>query len=177
MARGRWRSIHVSRTAARGLRLAVIALAVGSGSLARTATCISMDGPWIPDRVAGARSRGLEAAWRDRDLFDWGEYAIWHLSPSLRVSIDGRRETVYSDTVLREHDAMNAGTPDGIAYLQRLDPEYVWVPAEFERLRGWLETHGYRIDLHTEQSFVAVRTDQPIVTMKGAPEGACFPGP
>ena len=29
-------------------------------------------------------------------FFDWGEYIIWHLSPRVRVSIDGRRETVYS---------------------------------------------------------------------------------
>jgi len=29
-------------------------------------------------------------------FFDWGEYIIWHLSPAVRVSIDGRRETVYS---------------------------------------------------------------------------------
>ena len=27
--------------------------------------------------------------------FDWGEYAIWHLAPRIRVSVDGRRETVY----------------------------------------------------------------------------------
>jgi hypothetical protein len=29
-------------------------------------------------------------------FFDWGEYIIWHLSPNVRVSVDGRRETVYS---------------------------------------------------------------------------------
>lgn len=27
--------------------------------------------------------------------FDWGEYAIWHLGPRVRVAIDGRRETAY----------------------------------------------------------------------------------
>jgi hypothetical protein len=179
----RWRAVSlafdpISRTAARGLWLAVVALAVGSGmAVARTATCISMDGPWIPDRAAGRALVASKPHGKIVTFFDWGEYAIWHLSPSLQVSIDGRRETVYSETVLEEHDAMNAGTPDGIAYLQRLDPEYVWLPARFGRLRGWLETHGYRIDLHTEQSFVAVRADQPPVTPNGAPEGGCFPGP
>jgi hypothetical protein len=29
--------------------------------------------------------------------FDWGEYVIWHLGPNVKVSMDGRRETVYSD--------------------------------------------------------------------------------
>jgi hypothetical protein len=31
--------------------------------------------------------------------FDWGEYVIWHLGPRVKVSIDGRRETVYSDRI------------------------------------------------------------------------------
>lgn len=28
-------------------------------------------------------------------FFDWGEYVIWHLSPDVKVSLDGRRETAY----------------------------------------------------------------------------------
>ncbi len=28
--------------------------------------------------------------------FDWGEYVLWHLGPAIKVSIDGRRETLYS---------------------------------------------------------------------------------
>jgi hypothetical protein len=35
--------------------------------------------------------------------FNWGEYVIWHLGPGAQVSVDGRRETVYSDAVYREN--------------------------------------------------------------------------
>lgn len=35
--------------------------------------------------------------------FDWGEYVIWHLAPRIRVSMDGRRETVYPESVYREY--------------------------------------------------------------------------
>ncbi|OQX16091.1 MAG: hypothetical protein BWK80_40465, partial [Desulfobacteraceae bacterium IS3] len=35
--------------------------------------------------------------------FTWGEYAIWKLYPDCKISIDGRFETVYSDTVIRDH--------------------------------------------------------------------------
>jgi hypothetical protein len=28
--------------------------------------------------------------------YNWGGYAIWHLGPDIKVSIDGRREMVYS---------------------------------------------------------------------------------
>lgn len=31
--------------------------------------------------------------------FSWGEYLIWHLGPKVKVSIDGRRETLYSPAV------------------------------------------------------------------------------
>lgn len=34
--------------------------------------------------------------------FDYGEYAIWHLRDRVLVSMDGRRETVYPDSVYSE---------------------------------------------------------------------------
>ena len=41
--------------------------------------------------------------------FDWGEYVIWHLGPEVKVSIDGRRETVYSDESLPPIARLRAG--------------------------------------------------------------------
>jgi hypothetical protein len=35
--------------------------------------------------------------------FTWGEYAIWHLYPDCKVSIDGRFRTVYPESVIRDH--------------------------------------------------------------------------
>lgn len=35
--------------------------------------------------------------------FDWGEYALWHLGPGVKVSVDGRRETVYSPEVYQQN--------------------------------------------------------------------------
>jgi len=35
--------------------------------------------------------------------FNWGEYAIWHLYPKCRVSIDGRFRTVYPQSVIDDH--------------------------------------------------------------------------
>ena len=48
--------------------------------------------------VEAAQLQGRLVVW-----FDWGEYAIWHFAPALRVSIDGRRETVYTDQVMQKH--------------------------------------------------------------------------
>ncbi len=42
--------------------------------------------------------------------FDWGEYLIWHLGPEAKVSIDGRRETVYSDESYQQSRDLERGT-------------------------------------------------------------------
>ena len=35
--------------------------------------------------------------------FDWGEFAMWHLYPNMRVSIDGRFRTCYPEQVIQDH--------------------------------------------------------------------------
>jgi hypothetical protein len=35
--------------------------------------------------------------------FDWGEYCLWKLYPQCRVAIDGRYETVYPPSVIKEY--------------------------------------------------------------------------
>ncbi|MBN1302890.1 MAG: hypothetical protein JXA13_00540 [Anaerolineales bacterium] len=42
--------------------------------------------------------------------FNWGEYIIWHLGPEVRVSMDGRRETVYSERIYRQYGNFIYGT-------------------------------------------------------------------
>ena len=168
----------LSRAEARGLALGIVVLALVSiAATARQSSCVLIGGPWIPDRNAGAALAATTTRGRIVTYFDWGEYAIWHLAPRLRVSIDGRRETIYSDAALARHDALEAATPDGLAYLRQLDPTYVWLPARFTTLRDWLATHGYRIDVQTAMSFVAVRSDQPVLQPVPAATTACFPGP
>jgi hypothetical protein len=172
------------RVSARSTRAQVmtgVTAVVGAGALAawlawRSWSCIPIFGEWVPDR---ASAQVLERAEPGRlvTLFDWGEYAIWHFGPRLRVSIDGRRETVYSDARLAEEDAIVAGTAAGLATLESWRPEYVWLPARSAATKRWLVAHGYRIDAETSRAFVAVRGDLP--ALGGASESvrpACFPG-
>lgn len=35
--------------------------------------------------------------------FSWGEYVLWHLGPRVKVSIDGRRETLYSEEIYQQN--------------------------------------------------------------------------
>jgi hypothetical protein len=58
-------------------------------------------------------------------FFDWGEYVIWHLAPNVRVSVDGRRETIYSPAALVENLAFLWGTGDWDALLDERPTDLV----------------------------------------------------
>lgn len=86
--------------------LSLVAATALLGLAASEARCIRIRPPSTPrgypvpavDLLARSGVSGNLAV-----AFDWGEYAIWHLAPRVRVSIDGRRETVYPETVYQEY--------------------------------------------------------------------------
>ncbi len=164
------------RTAAAVILLATCGLSLWLGT--KSFRCIGVDTPRAADQAAVGLLRGA-APGRLVTFFDWGEYAIWHLGPAVRVSMDGRRETVYSDARLEEHAAILEGRRDGLAALAVWRPEYVWLPATSARTREWLVAEGYRVEHESDQSFVAVRADLPsLAPPTPAPPSAtaCFPG-
>jgi hypothetical protein len=62
----------------------------------------------VPDRLMP--DSDVAAYVKDRKLtgnvlmwFDWGQYSIWHFGPGLKVSMDGRRETVYGEELISAH--------------------------------------------------------------------------
>jgi hypothetical protein len=78
--------------------------------------------------------------------FNWGGYAIWHLGPRIKVSIDGRYDSIYSqknlfqngqfmqglgdwDALVEENNTEMAlvRKVDAINNLLRLDPDWVLV--------------------------------------------------
>ena len=158
--------------------LAIASIAGAGWILSSSLRCVAVEGDWIPDAGAARRLQGAVPG-RLVTFFDWGQYAIWHLSPTLEVSMDGRRETVYSDARLDEHGAILNGTPDGLRTLERWSPEYVWLPATSTVTRAWLLSRGYRLEYETGKSFVAVRHDLPVLPEPPANrshELGCFPG-
>ena len=152
---------------------AALTLMTAPGPIRIALTCLPIEGGWAPDRAAAAQLRGR--AGRLWTTFDWGEYAIWQFGPELRVSIDGRRETVYSDAVIALHRDAERGEPSAIARLTALRVEYFWLPSSLTAMRAGLVAAGYRIDVDTGSSFVAVRGDLPVLAGDAAPLPACFP--
>jgi hypothetical protein len=163
------------RLIAAGLCTAAVILAAFVAS--KSLTCVRTEGTWIPDAEAAAVLTNAPAG-RLVTFFNWGEYALWHFGPRLRVSMDGRRETVYSESRLLEHDGIIRGTPLGFSTLANWNAEYVWLPADTGATRTWLLANGYRIDKETARSYVATRRDIPVLNDGGRriqPGGGCFP--
>lgn len=140
-------------------------------------TCVRiLDSPYAPDTRAAEALRGTSG--RLVTYFDWGEYVLWHFGPALKVSIDGRRETVYTDATVAEQRAIVEGTPVGLAVLDRIDPDYVWLPSEATAAERWLTANGYRMEVKTPRSFIVVRQDLPSLPRRSAvASSTCFPGP
>lgn len=143
--------------------------------------CIDIpEKPWVPDHEA---VRALEQAGHGGRLvtyFDFGEYAIWHLAPDFKVSMDGRRETVYSARVIDKHFDGYRGRPGGIDYIAGLGAQYAWLPSGLP-LVGDLEARGWRVIHAGARSVVLVapgveaREPRPAVSAVRAGH-ACFPG-
>lgn len=178
-----WRSPSPSRADTSSAPRPVARMAVDAAALAviglftfvPESRCLRSDAAWMPDVNAASAFNSASAHGRLVLPFNWGEYAIWHWGPRLRVSIDGRRETVYSQTTIDMQSAVAGGLPAGLDYLQRVRPEYVWLPrATSGPAAVWLENHGYRFDVDTGRSFIATRADLPPLTI-AAPMSRCFP--
>jgi hypothetical protein len=108
--------------------------------------------------------------------FDWGEYAIWHLSPEIRVSIDGRRETVYTDEVMTNHLSFYAGAEGAENYADAIRADYVWVPRRLPAVRKLL-ARGWQTGFEGPVSVLLTRTHVPPTVRSTAPsELRTFPG-
>ncbi len=159
---------------------AVVILLVGVSVLTMVVParmqCLPVEDTWSPPSRVVRQMLASAPPGRLASFFNWGEYALWHLSPGIRVSMDGRRETVYSERRLAEHGAILAGHADGFAVLASWQAEYVWLPASSGRTRDWLVTHGYRLDWDDAESFLAVRADLPrLAPPVLQPVRRCFP--
>jgi hypothetical protein len=152
---------------------AALAVAAARTPVSQAMNCLAIKDVWMPDLAAAAQLKGLSGnLWT---TFDWGEYAIWHFGPTLRVSIDGRRETVYSDTMIDLHRAAEYGDAQALERITAFGTDYVWLPSTRIAARTWLEQHGYRVDLAMGASFVARRTALPRIGGGQPPFAACFP--
>src|SRR5689334_1596610 len=154
---------------------AIVALVLIASRAAR----IQIGHPPMPEREAvefiqRAGLRGRVLVW-----FDWGEYVIWHFSPQLRVSIDGRRETVYSDELIASHMAFYLGDSKAMDLPARIAADYIWVP-KWIPVVAKLRDQGWAPVFEGPQSVVMATGGEKIHALNLASADAetrVFPGP
>jgi hypothetical protein len=152
---------------------AVAVLALGGVAGAKV-TCMEVIGEPEPETVAFLQRHAPAA--RVLTYFDWGEYAIWHLGPRLKVSMDGRRETVYSDALFQAHARLYRDEPGATALVARLHPDLIWLPVGLPVVRrleraGWTPVFRGSISVILDHHPGAA----PARTRPGKPPKRCFP--
>lgn len=144
----------------------------GAAALSPRGSCIGM--PNYPEAEATAFLQDRQG--RLLTLFDWGQYAIWHFGGRLKVSMDGRRETVYSEALSDAHFRLYFGEEGSIALVRQLAPDFIWLPAGSPAI-AMLEREGWRAVFKGPVSAVLANRDQgptQIVDQVSA-EPRCFP--
>jgi hypothetical protein len=116
--------------------------------------------------------------------FDWGEYALWHLGPQIKVSIDGRRETVYSHGPYAENLLFTTGLGDWDGILRKSETHLALVSKEFPVFNLMKLKPGWTLVYEDPMCRIFVRQDsaledkvrlikEPDISHHGA--GLCFP--
>jgi len=164
------------RLAAGVICAVVLAVALVGFGAAATASlpCIAFasDGP---DRAAADSIERLQLRGRIVTWFDWGEYVIWRFGPGLQVSMDGRRETVYSAATLRRHEQFFKSGFAGWPELETLRPDYVWLPRSLPSA-SLIAGEGWTPVISTPRSIVWARhagPNTPVVISASSNRG-CF---
>ena len=156
---------------------AFMSLAAGR-AIVRGLTCLDLVSGSVPEREATEFIRANRLRGNLLNWFDWGEDIIWQFGPDLKVSIDGRRETVYSDALLAAHNRFYRDEPDARDFPQRIRADYIWVPRRFPVV-DTLKRQGWETAFEGPVSILfSRRTDHRFVD--ASPRLSyprCFPGP
>jgi hypothetical protein len=116
--------------------------------------------------------------------FDWGEYVLWHLGPQIKVSIDGRRETVYSRRPYAENLLFISGLGDWDGILKKSETHLALVSKAFPVFNLMNLKPGWTLVYEDPMSGIFVRQgsaledklrliQEPGTSHNGA--GLCFP--
>jgi hypothetical protein len=158
------------------LLVALALIGTGVRASARNISCIRFEDDLFPESQAASVLTGGGARGRMLTYFDYGEYAIWHLSPNLLVSIDGRRETVYSDGVVERQFRFYTDPADRRKIVNELQPDYIWMPSSLNVTQD-LASDGWKPIYSGPRSVILSRAAFPVPQYHSDSSPRCFPGP
>jgi hypothetical protein len=171
------RVIKASRKSLAVAGVAAVCAAVALGVVVLRLPMVEMNASLMPEPEVARYVRATHLSGRMLTWFDWGEYAIWHFGPDIKVSMDGRRETVYSDKLIEDHLQFYSGHAGTLRYPESLGADYVWIPARLPIVSG-LRSAGWHVVFDGPASTILARhtSDVPWV-VRTVPTNRLFPGP
>ncbi len=104
--------------------------------------------------------------------FGWGEYLIWHSAPADKVFIDGRYDTVYPLSVIREYLDFYFDQPGGVAMLHAHPHDFVLVGPQAPARRLMQQRADWKLVYHDETALLFARSNAPAATIPGLPQTA-----
>jgi hypothetical protein len=140
--------------------------------------CLDLIPELLPEPEAAEFIRANRLQGNVLDWFDWGEYIIWHFGPDLKVSIDGRRETLYSDARLASHYRFYQNESGAVGFPESIHADYIWLPKRFPvvdtlRRQGWETAFEGPVSI-----LFSKRTDRQFAAAgPRLSSSRCFPGP
>jgi hypothetical protein len=167
--------------ASRLVHAACVGLTAAALLIAATnVTHLRIDPRWTPEPGAVGFLNAQPAERRVLIWFDWGGYALWHLSPRMRISMDGRRETVYSLSLRDRHLRFYFDAPGGASLPTDLSADYVWIPRTLPAVHR-LDAEGWHRLYEGQQSVIfgpaAVSQSTAPVVLLAESDMRSFPGP
>jgi hypothetical protein len=163
--------------------VSLVVLIGGLGAALNNARCVRMDPERVPEAAVTEALVRQPPGERMLTWFDWGEYAIWYLSPRVKVSLDGRRETVYRPQVTQEHLMLYFTGQNARGFLDKHDIDSVWLPASLPVVSALTSQTDFVTLWRGERSVVLARPEQGVRPLLPVVNGAspgldrCFPGP
>lgn len=118
----------------KGLRVTAVALSgavvlssLGFGTLTPCIEVVAAQFE-VPQRAVGSWA-GVDPSGNAVVSFNWGEYLRWQLGPEVQVSMDGRRETVYTEAVYQANLSFVEGEDDWDVLLGLAPTDWILAPA------------------------------------------------
>lgn len=94
--------------------------------------------------------------------FNWGQFMLWHLGPDNRVSMDGRRETVYSEAIYQMNMDFLYGHDDWDRLLEERSPDLVVTQKEFPSHNLMLLRPGWALVYEDPLGGIFAPVDSPL---------------
>jgi hypothetical protein len=154
-----------SRPVNQWLILAMCAVLVIQGGLFTNR--LAEDEPYPVGAVSFMRTHGLHG-----NLlcdFGWGQYLIWHTFPANRVFIDGRNDTVYPSTVVRDYLLFRFDLAGGTHVLDAYPHDFVLIATAAPARHLMERRNDWKLLYRDNDALLYARASAPAAKLAGLP--------